>query len=94
MCGKSKCARMDSKDDSISFISASMVYILLCRDGVAVNAEVKLTCSFVVNSLLSGPPRLPSPLKISSCKRFLYSDGNFHLSSSSWESFFSKHPTM
>ena len=69
-------------------------YSLLWRAEVAATAEVKVARSCDVNSLLSGPPRLPSPLKMSSCERSLYWVGNFHLFSKSWDSFFSKHPTI
>jgi hypothetical protein len=43
--------------------------ILLCRPEAAFNAVSKVSNSCAVNSLLSGPPRLPSPVKISPWNR-------------------------
>lgn len=67
--------------------------ILLCL-AEAVKAASKVLRSASVISLLSGPPRLPSPAKTSPWKRSRNCVGNFHLSSRSRESLRWKLPTM
>lgn len=68
--------------------------LIVVSELVALSAELNVSRSAPLNSRLSGPPRLPSPVKISSSERCsLYCVGNFHFSSKGAGRVPSKQPT-
>lgn len=62
--------RYPGSNEIVKFMEARkqlplIVYNLLCLAEAAPKAESNVLCSFAVISLLSGPPRLPSPVNAS-----------------------------